>query len=80
MGDSARHNALPVGVLPRGLCREAAAQYVGVGTTKFDEMVNDGRMPKPWRIDARKVWDRHAVDSALDALPTEPERNPWDDE
>lgn len=24
---------------PRGLCREEAARYVGVGTMKFDEMV-----------------------------------------
>lgn len=36
----------------RGLNREEAAIYVGVGTTKFDEMVNDGRMPKPKRVDA----------------------------
>lgn len=33
----------------RGLSREEAAMYVGVGSTKFDEMVNDGRMPKPKR-------------------------------
>lgn len=41
----------------RGLSREEAAMYVGVGSTKFDEMVNDGRMPKPKRIDGRKLWD-----------------------
>src|SRR5215475_14227879 len=43
---------------PRGLSREEAARYVGVGTTKFDELVKDGRMPKPKRIDGRVVWDR----------------------
>jgi hypothetical protein len=74
-----RHNALPAGTLPRGLCREAAAQYVGVGTTKFDEMVRDGRMPLPRQIDARRVWDIRALDAAFDALPTETERNPWDE-
>ena len=63
----------------RGLCREAAAEYVGVGTTKFDEMVRDGRMPKPRQIDARRIWDRNALDAAFEALPTEAEGNPWDE-
>jgi hypothetical protein len=74
-----RGSALPSGALPRGLCREAAAEYVGVGTTKFDEMVRDGRMPKPRQIDARRIWDRYALDLSFEALPTEAERNPWDE-
>ena len=36
---------------------------------KFDEMVEDGRMPKAKRIDARKVWDRRALDLAFDTPP-----------
>ena len=67
----ARHNALPPNLSPRGLCREAAAAYVGVGVTKFDEMVADHRMPQPRRIDGRKVWDLRELDRAFDALPTE---------
>ncbi len=66
----------------RGLSRVEAAMYVGIGTTKFDEMIADGRMPKPHRIDGRKVWDIHALDMAFDALPTEnalPVCNSWDD-
>ena len=35
---------------PRGLQREVAARYIGVGLTKFDEMVRDGRMPGPKRV------------------------------
>jgi len=54
---------------PRGLCREEAARYIGVGTTKFDEMVADGRMPKPKRVDGRTVWDRIALDAAFTDLP-----------
>lgn len=54
---------------PRGLCREEAARYIGVGTTKFDEMVHDGRMPKPKRVDGRTVWDRIALDGAFNDLP-----------
>lgn len=56
---------------PRGLSREQSAAYVGVGPTKFDEMVADGRMPKPKRVDARIVWDRYALDLAFDALGEE---------
>jgi hypothetical protein len=56
---------------PRGLSREEAARYVGVGTTKFDEMVVDGRMPKPKLIDSRVVWDRMALDAAFSELPNQ---------
>jgi excisionase family DNA binding protein len=55
--------------LRRGLSRTDAASYVGVGPTKFDEMVADGRMPAPRRIDGRKVWDVCELDSHFDALP-----------
>ncbi len=63
-----RYDALPSNLPPRGLNREAAAAYVGVGPTKFDEMVQDGRMPQPKKIDSRKIWDRHALDRAFDRL------------
>jgi len=39
----------------RGLSRDEAAMYVGVSAGKFDEMVGDGRMPAPVRIDHRKI-------------------------
>jgi predicted DNA-binding transcriptional regulator AlpA len=63
-----RHDALPPNLPPRGLSREAAAQYIGVGVGKFDQMTKDGRMPKPIRIDGGKVWDRCALDRAFDVL------------
>ena len=73
-----RHGALPPNLAPRGLCREAAAEYIGISPVKFDEMVRDGRMPKPKRIDARNVWEVRALDIAFTALPSEGDRNPWD--
>ncbi len=73
-----KYDGLPPGMLPRGLCREAAARYVGVSPTKFDEMVKDGRMPGPKKIDSRSIWDRSEVDAAFDELPQEAEINPWD--
>jgi hypothetical protein len=53
----------------RGLSRIEAAMYVGIGANKFDEMVEDGRMPKPKCIDNRKVFDIVALDQAFDLLP-----------
>jgi hypothetical protein len=50
------------------LSRVQAAEYIGVGVTKFDEMVGDGRMPRPKRIDGRTVWDRIKLDAAFAAL------------
>lgn len=79
----ARPDALPLSLPPRGLSREVAAQYIGVSVGKFDEMVGDGRMPQPKRIDTRKLWDRDALDRAFWALPEDGEgvgggANPWD--
>lgn len=47
---------VPVEVVPRrGLKREEAAHDVGISTTKFDELVKDGRTPQPFRIDGRVI-------------------------
>jgi len=55
----------------RGLSRMESAIYVGVSPTLFDEMVKDGRMPKPKRINGRVVWDIWALDEAFSELPDE---------
>lgn len=54
--------------IPRGLRREEAAYYIGVGTTKFDQLVADRRMPKGRRLDGRVVWDRIELDMAFSDL------------
>jgi len=69
---------LPPSLAPRGLSRVQAAEYIGVGVTKFDEMVGDGRMPRPKRIDGRTVWDRIKLDEAFDALDNEAAKSEWD--
>ena len=67
---------------PRGLNRETAASYIGIGTTLFDALVTEGRMPRPKLINNRKVWDRQELDIAFNKLPNgdEPddEPNPFD--
>ena len=55
----------------RGLSREEAAMYLGISPSKFDELVGDGRMPRPRMIDCRKVWDVYELDMAFDELPRE---------
>lgn len=62
----------------RGLSRAEAADYIGVSVGKFDEMVKDGRMPGPKRIDSRVVWDRLRLDEAFAALPDDGEAAPGD--
>lgn len=71
---------LPQSLPPRGISREVAAALISVGVTKFDQMVGDGRMPAPKRIDGRKVWDRLAVEAAFSALPEDDNTAPnsWD--
>jgi predicted DNA-binding transcriptional regulator AlpA len=67
---------------PRGLSRVQAAAYVGVSPSLFDELVRDGRMPRPKRINSRTVWDRIRLDEAFEAILDDESRaaNPWDDE
>jgi predicted DNA-binding transcriptional regulator AlpA len=62
------HNQQQV-VTPRGLSRTEAAFYIGVSPTLFDQLVADGRMPQPKRINSRKVWDRLKIDQRFAALP-----------
>jgi predicted DNA-binding transcriptional regulator AlpA len=66
----------------RGLRRDDAAAYVGVSPSKFDQLVADGRMPKPKRVDGCVIWDRRRLDAAFDDLPGDEERDSlsqWDD-
>jgi predicted DNA-binding transcriptional regulator AlpA len=65
----ARQNALPPTLAPRLISRDAAAAYVNVSPTKFDEMVRDGTMPRPKQLGGRrKAWDVRALDTAVDGL------------
>ena len=58
----------PVAYPPRGLSREGAARWIGVSTTKFDQMVKSGQMPKPKKIGGRRIWDRSVLDAAFSDL------------
>jgi predicted DNA-binding transcriptional regulator AlpA len=52
---------------PRGMDAERAARYVGTGKTKFLELVQDGRMPQPFRYEKDMPrWDRLDLDAAIE--------------
>ena len=63
----------------RGLSRQEAARYVGISAPKFDELVREGRMPQPFRIGSRVIWDLRQVDDAFDALSGFNEGTGWED-
>ena len=69
MTRAARHAALPSNLPPRGIDRVEAAAYIGVSPSKLDQMVGDGRMPRPRAIDGRRVFDRVELDLAFSRLP-----------
>jgi hypothetical protein len=51
---------------PRCMDATCAARYVAVGRTKFLEMVQDGRMPPPFRYERDMPrWDRCDLDVAV---------------
>jgi predicted DNA-binding transcriptional regulator AlpA len=68
----------PLSFPPRGLSREQAARHIGIGATKFDELVKAGTMPRPKRLGGRRVWDRVALEMAFTELPEDEAANPLD--
>jgi predicted DNA-binding transcriptional regulator AlpA len=67
----AERRPLTMALPRRGLKLEDAAAYVGIGRSLFQVMVEDGRMPRPRRINARLVWDMRELDVAFDDLPVD---------
>ncbi len=65
----------------RGLDASEAALYVGLGATKFLEMVKAGRMPRARVIDSSKRWDIDDLDAAFKSLPVDgvTEADTWSD-
>lgn len=60
-------HALPPDVR-RGFDRKEAASYIGVSIGSFDKLVRTGKLPKPIELLGRKIWDRVALDQAMDHL------------
>lgn len=77
---------LPDSLPPVGINREQAAAFIGIGTTLFDRLIAEGRMPDARLIGGRLVWDVAEVAAAFRSLPHRSEAvdagtrsdNPWD--
>lgn len=63
---------------PYAMKDREAARYVGVSVSKFRQLVNDGRMPKPRKIDRNSIWCRRDLEDAVDELANADEPNEWD--
>jgi hypothetical protein len=48
---------------------ERAAAYLDMSRSKFLELVEAQRLPKPKIIDGVRVWDRLALDAAFNGFP-----------
>jgi predicted DNA-binding transcriptional regulator AlpA len=53
---------------PRLLRADRAAAYLDMSKSKFLELVDQGRLPTPVRIDGITSWDRRELDSAVEDL------------
>jgi predicted DNA-binding transcriptional regulator AlpA len=54
---------------PRAMKADRAAAYLDMSRSKFLELVEADRLPKPKIIDGIRVWDRLALDSAFNDFP-----------
>jgi predicted DNA-binding transcriptional regulator AlpA len=52
----------------RGLRRPEAATYIGISPSLFDQLVEEGTMPKPFKIRSCTMWDVRDLDEAFDDL------------
>jgi predicted DNA-binding transcriptional regulator AlpA len=53
---------------PRAMRADAAAAYLGMGKTKFLELVDSDRLPRAVAIDGIRVWDRLDLDEAFEDI------------
>ena len=55
----------------RGLSRTEAAMYLGISSSKFDELRKRGQVSPPRLIDGRKIWDLLDLNRDFEAFPVE---------
>ena len=61
----------------RGLRRHEAANYLGVSASLFDQLVIEGKMPRPVKLRSCSVWDMRQLDVSFEAMSGETV-NTWD--
>lgn len=58
----------PIFISQIGYRKPDAAKFVGLKAGKFMQLVKDGRMPKPTRIDGCVIWDARELIAAYDKI------------
>ncbi len=53
---------------PRLVPLAVAASYCSLPPKTFERLAKEGVMPTSLRLGQRRLWDRHAIDEALDRL------------
>jgi predicted DNA-binding transcriptional regulator AlpA len=62
---------------PRAMRAPAAANYVGMGRSKFLQLVKDGQAPKPKKPSKGvTIWDRADLDRWIDGMDYQPSSTP----
>ncbi len=64
IGKEPEQRALPPGIIPRMLTKEQVAEYCNISIPHVNNWINAGLLPKPMK--KTRLWDRKAVDDALD--------------
>jgi len=55
---------------PRAMRADRGAAYLDVSKSKFLDLVEHGKLPKPRQIDGIVVWDRLELDAAFEQFKT----------
>ena len=55
---------------PRWMRADRAAAWADMSKSKFLELVCQGKLPKPIKIDGMTMWDRLELDTALEQFKT----------
>lgn len=66
-------------IIPRGLTKRHAADYLGVSQTYFDKLLDAGTLQPPRVIGSVKRFDVRDLDDVFDALPYDQEEDDDDD-
>lgn len=53
---------------PRLMDRGTAAKYLSIGITMFDELVNEGVIPRPKKLRSKFLWDRVDLEGVANEL------------
>ena len=67
-------------VIPRGLRRESAANYLGISPSKFDLGRKEGKIPPPKNFLGVALYCRYELDTMFSELPlvAANDNNEWD--